>query len=349
MGEDPRQIRREIEETRGRMTETVEAIGYRADVKTRTKDAIVDRKDAVMEKASGIVDRVVGAAPDVHMPSKPDVSMPDFVPDRDQVRAGAKKAVSVAQSNPIGLGLGAVAVGFLAGMVLPSTRVEDERLGDLSDQLKEQAKQAGQEAMSTARRSRRTPRSPPRRPCRRAASSTASSSRTRSATASTSCARTSSATARGAVSLADAAPRATRRRPPTSRRRSCRTGAVGVERVAGDDADAVPAEPLVEPFGGVAGDGVEDEQRPALRARLRLDALHQAPRDPAPACRAVDEQLRDVAAMRLVRRQRERRPGRCRRARRPRMRRAAAGCPRSTPAAKPSNAARASSCENGAM
>jgi len=147
MGEDPRQIRREIEETRGRMTETVEAIGYRADVKTRTKDAIVDRKDAVMEKASGIVDRVVGAAPDVHMPSKPDVSMPDFVPDRDQVRAGAKKAVSVAQSNPIGLGLGAVAVGFLAGMVLPSTRVEDERLGDLSDQLKEQAKQAGQEAM----------------------------------------------------------------------------------------------------------------------------------------------------------------------------------------------------------
>src|SRR3954469_5025451 len=100
MGEDPRQIRREIEETRGRMTETVEAIGYRADVKTRAKDAIVDRKDAVMDRASGIVNRVVGAAP-----SPSDVSMPGFVPDGDQMREGAgqvkqgaKQAVSVAQA-----------------------------------------------------------------------------------------------------------------------------------------------------------------------------------------------------------------------------------------------------------
>jgi gas vesicle protein len=154
MGEDPRQIRREIEETRGRMTETVEAIGYRADVKTRTKDAIVDRKDAVMSKAGGIVDRVVGAAPELHMPSTPDVSMPGFVPDGEQLRdgaqhvkQGARQAVSVAQANPLGLGIGAVAVGFLVGMALPSTQAEDLRLGDLSDQLKEQAKQVGQEAL----------------------------------------------------------------------------------------------------------------------------------------------------------------------------------------------------------
>jgi len=131
------------------MTETVEAIGYRADVKTRAKDAIVDRKDAVMDRASGIVNRVVGAAP-----SPSDVSMPGFVPDGDQMREGArqvkqgaKQAVSVAQANPIGLGIGAVAVGFLVGLVLPATRGEDERLGDLSDQLKEQARQVGQEAV----------------------------------------------------------------------------------------------------------------------------------------------------------------------------------------------------------
>jgi gas vesicle protein len=131
------------------MTETVEAIGYRADVKTRAKDAIVERKDAFMDKASSTVNRIVGAAP-----SPSDISMPEFVPDGDQVREGArqvkhgaKQAVSVAQSNPIGLGLGAVAVGFIAGMLLPSTRVENERLGDLSDELKEQARQVGQEAL----------------------------------------------------------------------------------------------------------------------------------------------------------------------------------------------------------
>jgi gas vesicle protein len=154
MGEDPRQIRREIEQTRERMTDTVEAIGYRADVKTRAKDAIVDRKDAVMEKASGIAHRVVGAAPEVHLPSAPDLSMPGFVPDGEQLRdgarqarQGARQAVSVAQSNPLGLGIGAVAVGFLAGMLLPATRTEDARLGEVADQVKDQARSIGHEAL----------------------------------------------------------------------------------------------------------------------------------------------------------------------------------------------------------
>jgi len=131
------------------MTDTVEAIGYRTDVKTRTKDAISDRKDAVMNKTSRMVDRVVGAAP-----SPSDMSMPGFVPDGEQMRDGArqvkhgaKQAVSVAQGNPIGLGLGAVAVGILVGMMLPSTAVEDERLGELSDQVKSQARDVGHEAL----------------------------------------------------------------------------------------------------------------------------------------------------------------------------------------------------------
>jgi gas vesicle protein len=155
MGEDPQAIRRDIENTRDRMTETVEAIGYRADVKTRAKEAIVDRKDAVVEKASNVVNRVVGAIPD--MPSAPDVSMPGmpgFVPDGEQMKAGArhakdgaKQAVSVAQANPVGLGVGAIAVGFLAGMLVPSTRAEDRRFGELSDQVRDQAREVGQEAI----------------------------------------------------------------------------------------------------------------------------------------------------------------------------------------------------------
>jgi gas vesicle protein len=152
MGEDPREIRREIEQTRERMTDTVEAIGYRTDVKTRAKDALSERKDAVMSKTSGMVNRVVGAMPSVPSPS--DMSMPGFVPDADQVRGGAqqakqgaKQAVSVAQANPIGLGIGAVAVGFLLGMMLPSTTMEDERLGELSDQVKSEVRDVSQEAL----------------------------------------------------------------------------------------------------------------------------------------------------------------------------------------------------------
>jgi hypothetical protein len=152
MGQDPREIRHEIERTRERMTETVDAIGYRTDVKTRTRDAVVNRKDAAMSKASGMVNKVVGAMPDVPSPS--DISMPGFVPDgeqvrhgADQVKEGAKQAVSVAQANPIGLGVGALAVGLIVGMALPTTRAEDERLGDLSDELKQQARNTGSEVL----------------------------------------------------------------------------------------------------------------------------------------------------------------------------------------------------------
>lgn len=51
------------------------------------------------------------------------------------------------QENPLGLALGAAALGFLAGMLIPSTKVEDERIGPVADQIKEQAKQTGQEAL----------------------------------------------------------------------------------------------------------------------------------------------------------------------------------------------------------
>ena len=119
MGEDPDQIREEIVRTRLEMGETVDALGYKADVKARAKDRDV-----------GVKDRVVGATP-----------------DGDDVKHQAKRAKSIAQDNPLGLAVGAIAVGFLAGTLLPSTRVEDEKLGELSDEVVERAKATGQEAL----------------------------------------------------------------------------------------------------------------------------------------------------------------------------------------------------------
>jgi gas vesicle protein len=68
------------------------------------------------------------------------------------VKEGAKQAVSVAQANPVGLGVGAVAMGLLVGMVLPTTRAEDRRLGDLSDELKQQARDAGSEVLDRGKK-----------------------------------------------------------------------------------------------------------------------------------------------------------------------------------------------------
>ena len=137
MGEDPDRIRAEIEQTRAEMGETVDALGYKTDVKARAKDSIQDKKESVMGVASSAKERLVGAGQTVG----------DRTPDSDQVKHQAKKAVSVAQSNPLGLAVGAVAVGFLAGMLVPATRVEDEKLGQISDDVIDRAKETGQEAL----------------------------------------------------------------------------------------------------------------------------------------------------------------------------------------------------------
>jgi hypothetical protein len=119
MGQDTGQIREEIEATRTRMGDTVEALGYKADVPSRVSD-----------KVGNVRAKIAGGTP-----------------DGGQVKEGAKHAVGVAQQNPIGLAVGSLAAGFLAGMLVPSTQIEDEKIGPMADQMKERAKETGQEAV----------------------------------------------------------------------------------------------------------------------------------------------------------------------------------------------------------
>jgi hypothetical protein len=71
----------------------------------------------------------------------------DATPDASDVREGAQQAVGIAQENPLGLALGGVAAGFLIGMALPSTKIEDERVGPMADEVKHRALETGQEAV----------------------------------------------------------------------------------------------------------------------------------------------------------------------------------------------------------
>jgi gas vesicle protein len=130
MGEAPDRIRAEIEETRADMSQTVDAIGYKADVKSRAKDNLQEKKESIV----GLKDKVVGGAS-------------DRTPDGAEVKHQAKKAASVAQENPLGLAIGAVAIGFVAGMLIPSTHVEDEKFGSVADDVKDKVKETGQEAV----------------------------------------------------------------------------------------------------------------------------------------------------------------------------------------------------------
>jgi gas vesicle protein len=130
MGEDPDTIRDEIADTRERMGDTIDALGYKADVKSRAKDNVAGKVDSVKESL-GLAGQKAS----------------DVTPNAEQVKGQVRKAAGLAQENPLGLAVGAMAVGFLAGMLVPSSRVEDEKLGPTADKVKEQAKETGQEAL----------------------------------------------------------------------------------------------------------------------------------------------------------------------------------------------------------
>jgi hypothetical protein len=141
MGQDPDAIRQDIEDTRAEMSETVEAVGYKADVPSRAKEAVSETVDNVKAKVSGTATRAKEAVAGTASRAG------DATPSRGEVKQQGRRVAGLAKENPLGLAIGAAAIGFLAGLAVPSTRVEDEKLGPVADQVKDRVKETGQEAL----------------------------------------------------------------------------------------------------------------------------------------------------------------------------------------------------------
>jgi gas vesicle protein len=145
MGQDPDAIRQDIAQTRAEMSETVEAVGYKADVPSRAKEAVSEKVENVKSKVTGTATRareaVTGATD----------RAAEATPSQGEVSQAGRRAAGIARENPLGLAIGAAAIGFLAGLAVPSTRAEDERLGPVADQVKDKARETGQEALDRGR------------------------------------------------------------------------------------------------------------------------------------------------------------------------------------------------------
>jgi gas vesicle protein len=141
MGQDPDAIRQDIEQTRSEMSETVEAVGYKADVPSRAKEAVSEKVDNVKSKVSDTATRAREAVTGTTSRAG------DATPSRGEVKQQSRRVAGLARENPLGLAIGAAAIGFLAGLAVPSTRVENERLGPVADQVKDKIKETGQEAL----------------------------------------------------------------------------------------------------------------------------------------------------------------------------------------------------------
>jgi len=152
VGQDPEVIRREIEQTRAEMTDTVDALGYKADVKTRTKENVQGKVDSVKEKITGatgtVTDKVSGATGTVSdKVSGATGTVSDRTPSGQEVKQKGKQAVGIAQSNPLGLAIGSTALGFLVGMLIPETQKEHDTFGEMADTVKDQVKDTASEAL----------------------------------------------------------------------------------------------------------------------------------------------------------------------------------------------------------
>ena len=130
MGQDPGVIRAEIEQTRERVGDEVDALSYKTDVGARVGDYVEDQKDAVKSKFGSAKETIVGP-----------------LPDRRTIKRGADHLRGTAESNPLGLALGGIAVGFLVGTLLPQTQVENEQMGEMSDRFTDAAKETAGEAI----------------------------------------------------------------------------------------------------------------------------------------------------------------------------------------------------------
>jgi hypothetical protein len=130
MGQDPSDIRAEIEETRSRVGNEVDALSYKTDVSARVGDYVDEKKQAVKDKVTGTKDAVTGTASRA-------------IPSGEKLG----RVKDTAERNPLGLAVGAAAIGFVAGLVLPATRVENERMGEMSDRVVEAAKETAGDAV----------------------------------------------------------------------------------------------------------------------------------------------------------------------------------------------------------
>jgi len=134
MGQDPSDIRAEIEETRGRVGDEVDALSYKTDVPARVGDYVDDKKQAVKDKVSGVKDAITGTTSDA-------------LPDGEKIG----KLKDTAERNPLGLVIGGVAVGFVAGLLIPSTRLEDKQMGDMSDKMIDAARETASDALESGK------------------------------------------------------------------------------------------------------------------------------------------------------------------------------------------------------
>ena len=161
------EIRQQIDESRENLGQAVGGLAYKADIKNRGRELIGDKKEAIMEKVGEVKSKVTGGDSDEggfgdkvksKLPSGDDVSgkmdelksklpdkeelkskLPDGVsdakhrigeatPSKEEVKEKAQGAAGALGEHPVAVAGGAAVAGLAAGLALPETEIERQKL-----------------------------------------------------------------------------------------------------------------------------------------------------------------------------------------------------------------------------
>ncbi|MEA2562277.1 MAG: hypothetical protein QOH06_3781 [Acidobacteriota bacterium] len=110
------------------------------------KDAVVDAAGTAKDAVIGAKDRVAEAAGTAREKAS-ELSWQAREQARYRTRQARVGFWETMEERPLALGVAAVALGVVAGLMIPSTRKEDELMGETRDRLMERAKEVGEEAL----------------------------------------------------------------------------------------------------------------------------------------------------------------------------------------------------------
>jgi hypothetical protein len=71
---------------------------------------------------------------------------------REGYRYGRERVEWAMEEQPLAVGIGALALGVLAGLAIPGTRAEDRLFGETADDMKERAEDLGRQAYDEGKR-----------------------------------------------------------------------------------------------------------------------------------------------------------------------------------------------------
>jgi hypothetical protein len=110
------------------------------------KDAVVDAASTAKDAVVGAKDRVAEAAGTAREKAS-ELSWQARERARYRTRQARVGFWETMEERPLALGAAAIALGVVAGLMIPSTRKEDELMGETRDRLMERAKEVGEEAL----------------------------------------------------------------------------------------------------------------------------------------------------------------------------------------------------------